>query len=182
MLRGEREKASIATDLASIVGVVIGIKPSMLGAFKGADMNERELWLFTQKVQNLGLQIIFYKRTVNEVSYTMYFIGRSHKKAAELRDSFLTLWAKGDSAEIDSRIGELLGYPETAIRYYARKTDHLSERHMQSIRRNRFYAHSATHEDEEFEAYEVPIYRALVRHCPKATRILRAQTEKRWLN
>jgi hypothetical protein len=187
LLKGERNKVGIAKDIASIVGVVIGVKSAMLGTFNESDnVNQHELWLFTQKLNRMDLHVIFYRRRCEMKSYMVYFVARSNKKARELHDAFLELWNK-ETQESNRRIGELLGYPETAINYYLRMKDehsdgHFSERHMKSMERNRFYAHSATHEDEEFQAYEVPIYKALQKHCPKTTKLLKTEPNKRWLD
>lgn len=171
-----------ACDIADIVGVVADIKPAAFNSLQADLIGENELWRFTKLLERLGLRVIFERRSFGGALDIYYFVAKSHKRAAKLQDAFHELWNKGKSKEIDMEIGALLGYPETAVRYYSSFTDSLSEAHSERAKRNRFYAHSATHEDDEFLAYEVPIYRQLQRHCPKTAKILRAQTEKRWLD
>lgn len=172
-----------AETVAQIVGVFIGIKPAMEGDFSPVYSDAKILWRFTKILEELKLAV-FFDSSQNSAGGKVFFIARSHKKAAELQDAFRELWCKGPSAENHTRIGVLLGYPDSAIQYFIRAhtENGISDNHMERGSRNRFYAHSAAHEDEEFEAYEAPIYRQLAKHCPKTARTLRANPEKRWLN
>ena len=172
-----------AETTAQIVGVFIGVKPAMEGDFSAAYSDAKILWRFTKVLEELKLCVIFESAQSTTGGKTFY-VARSHKKAAELQEAFRELWCKGPSAEIHTRIGTLLGYPESSVQYFIRAhtENGISDNHMERGAHNRFYAHSAAHEDEEFAAYEAPIYKQLVKHCPKATKTLRSNTEKRWLN
>ncbi len=172
-----------AETVAQIVGVFISIKPAMEGDFSPVYSDAKILWRFTKILEELKLAVIF-DSSQNSAGGKVFFIARSHKKAAELQDAFRELWCKGPNAENHTRIGVLLGYPDSAVQYFIRAhtENGISDNHMERGSRNRFYAHSAAHENEEFEAYEAPIYRQLAKHCPKTARTLRANSEKRWLN
>ena len=171
-----------ACDIADIVGVIIDIKPSSMNNLQADLVGENELWRFTKILEKLGLCVIFERRSFGGALDVFYFVAKSHKRAANLQEAFHELWNKGKSKEIDTEVGTLLGYPETAVHYYSLHTDTLSEAHAERASRNRFYAHSSSHEDEEFAQYEVPIYKQIVKYCPKTAKILRSQPGKRWLD
>lgn len=183
LFRYSESPNAAAETIAQIVGVFIGVKPAMEGDFSAAYSDAKILWRFTKILDELKLCVIF-ESSQSSTGGKSFFVARSHKKAAELQAAFRELWCKGPSAEIHTRIGTLLGYPDSAVQYFIRAhtENGISDNHMERGARNRFYAHSAAHEDEEFAAYEEPIYRQLSKHCPKTTRILRSNTEKRWLN
>jgi len=172
-----------AETVAQIIGAFIGVKTAMEGDFSPAYSNAKTLWRFTRILSELKLEVIF-ESAQNSAGGKVFYIAKSHKKCAELQAAFRELWCKGPSAEVHARIGELLGYPDSAVQYFIRAhtENGISDNHMERGSRNRFYAHSAAHEDEEFEAYEAPIYRQLTRHCPKTAKTLRSNIEKRWLD
>jgi hypothetical protein len=177
LLKGDRAKECYARDLADIVGVFIGVKPAMLGTFSAKnEPSQAECKRFEKRLRALGLVVLFYRR--NELCYV---IAKSQKKAQEALDAFVESWAH-PTPDVNVRIGKLMGYPDTAIRFFAYPHNIYSKEYQARLLRNRFYVHSKAHEDEEFEFYEAPIYKQLSRYCPKATKILRGNEQCRWLD
>lgn len=172
---------SAADLVANTVGVFIEIKPAMQGDWPLELADSKTLWLLKQKFESLRLFIVFDRAECNN---RIFFVAKSHKKAEALRSAFSRLANAGPSAEINTRIGELLGYPSSAIQYYIRLHPEkgLSENHRANLERNRFYAHSIAHEDEEFNSYEAPIYRQLRKYCTKTANFYRKDMTKRWLD
>lgn len=84
------------------------------------------------------------------------------------------------------KIGDLLGYPETAIIEYVSKNKNElyinSEEHLARIRRNRYYAHSEVFEDAEFKEYDLPMNLAVKKYLPRMATIMAADSTKRWLD
>ncbi len=166
---------------ANIVGVIIGIKPVAQCDWPLECAEANTMWLLKQKLEALKLFVLFDGK---EGDNRVFFVAKSQKRAVQLRDAFQELHDRGASPEIHTEIGSLLGYPETAVQYYIRLHPEkgISENHRTAIARNRFYAHSLSHEDEEFRAYEEPIYHYLERHCPRTASIYCKNADKRWLD
>lgn len=84
------------------------------------------------------------------------------------------------------KIGDLLGYPETAIIEYVSKNKNElyinSEEHLARIRRNRYYAHSEVFEEAEFKEYDLPMNLAIKKYLPRTATIMAADSTKRWLD
>lgn len=174
-----------ANAVSDIVGVIIGIKTAAQGDFSGDSVDSKSLWRFTKLLEKKRLCIIFEKHVFDGRTLFYYYVARSHKRAAELQATFNKLWTDVENcSEYEKQIGELLGYPKTAIRYYIHNCsgDSLSKNHLARSERNRFYAHSATHELAEFQQYELPIYNYLSKHCPRTAKLYRAETKKHWLD
>ena len=187
LLRNMARKTTAACDVADIVGVYFGIKPTAINDFSMIDMEKVNLDKFSELVQKLGLYILFERHMVDASISQMYFIGKSEKKVCELRDDFHKLWRtpydSPDKPSLDAEIGLLLGYPESAVRYYTHRdrSKALSEANATRGARNRHYAHSDAHEDEEFRQYDARIHRAMDKYTPRAAKILKADKNKRWL-
>ncbi len=171
---------SSADLVANSVGVFIGVKPAMQGDWPLELADSKTLWLLKQKFEALRLFVVFDRAECNN---RIFFVAKSHKKAEELRSAFSELADKGPSADINTRIGKLLGYPDTAIQYYIRlhPENGLSDNHRALSERNRFYAHSVAHENDEFLTYETPIYRQLQKYCTRTANFYRKDPIKRWL-
>ena len=187
LLRNMARKTTAACDIADIVGVYFGIKPTAINDFSSIDMEKVDLDKFATLVRKLGLQIIFERRMVDASISQMYFIGKNEKKVRELQDTFHQLWRTAydspDKPALDAQIGGLLGYPESAVRYYTHRDRNkaLGEANATRGARNRHYAHSGAHEEEEFRLYDAKIHRAMDKYTPHAAKILKADKTKRWL-
>ena len=92
------------------------------------------------------------------------------------------LWRK-----LSLQIGELLGYPKTAIKAFVNQgmkgQDFESKEKLTIVGgSNRYYAHSIKHEKAEFMAYDLPLNQAIAKYAPKTAKIYREDTTKRWLS
>jgi len=187
LLRNMARKTTAACDVADIVGVYFGIKPTAINDFSSIDMEKVDLDKFAALIRKLGLQIIFERHMVDASISQMYFIGKSEKKIRALQDSFHQLWQTAydspDKPSLDAEIGLLLGYPESAVRYYTHRdrSKALGESNATRGSRNRHYAHSDAHEDEEFRQYDAKIHRAMDKYTPRAAKVLKSDKSKRWL-
>lgn len=173
-----------AETMAHIVGVLIGVKEAMEGDFPPDYSDSKRFWRMKKLLDNLNLAVIFDRYQFDGHSFTRFYVATSHRRAEKLRDLFRKLSSEGWSPELHTEIGHMLGYPETAIRYFIRSdpADGMSKSRQERTSRNRFYVHSSTYEDAEFKAYEVPIYRQLQKFCPKSTKVLSSHPQTRWLD
>lgn len=166
---------------SNIIGVIIDVKPAAQCDWPLSSADAKSMWLLKQKLEALKLFVLFGE---NEGDRKVFYVAKSQKRAATLRCTFDDLHNCGATAENQTEIGKLLGYPDTAIQYYIRLHPEkgISDNHRALIERNRFYAHSVSHENEEFTVYEQPIYSYLRRHCPRTANFYKKSTEKRWLD
>ena len=95
---------------------------------------------------------------------------------------------KGEEKEwtkLTLKIGELLGYPKTAVLEFVSKNgdeEYVEDANrMGRIERNRYYIHSKTFEDEEFEEYDLPLISAIKQYLPRTAAIMQTDLKKRWL-
>lgn len=72
-------------------------------------------------------------------------------------------------------------YPKTATNDFAKDDDVNDSGRIERMKRNRYYAHSAKYEEEEFRLYEQKLNRAISKLAPKTTENLTENKEKRWL-
>ena len=176
---GAREASAYL--FANIVGVHINIKTAAQCEWPAAQADAKTMWLLTKKLKAIGLFALF---DAKENDNQVFYVAKSRKRAESLRSAFQKLHNQGATAETNTIIGTLLGYPASAVQYYIRlhPENGISDNHKEMMARNRFYAHSLAHENEEFLAYEAPIYKYLSRHCPRTAKILTSDTAKRWLD
>ena len=187
LLRNMARHTTAACDVADIVGVYFGIKPAAINDFSAMDLEKIDLDKFADMIRKLGLKITFERHMVDATITQMYFISKSDRKLHELQEKFHKLWDTAyDSPKkpsLDAEIGLLLGYPETAVRYYTHRDRSKALSSASTIRgaRNRHFAHSQSHEDEEFRSYDARIHRAMDKYTPRAAKILKSDKSKRWL-
>lgn len=167
--------------ISDIAGVILNIKSATQCDWPLSHADAKTLWLLKQKIEALRLVVLFDE---NSDGFKIFYIAKSHKRALALKEAFAKLHNNGPSPEVHTIIGRLLGYPYSAIQYYIRlhPENGMSENHRAMIERNRFYAHSLAHENDEFNIYEKPIYRYLSLRCPKTAAILKKNKQKRWLD
>ena len=118
-------------------------------------------------------------------------ICRELKSAYELmmdsmRNGFVVDGKEDEWTVATFKIGDLLGYPETAIIEYVSKNKNElyinSEEHLARIRRNSYYAHSEVFENAEFKEYDLPMNLAIKKYLPRTATIMAADSTKRWLD
>lgn len=103
-----------------------------------------------------------------------------------MRNGFVVDGKEDEWTVATFKIGDLLGYPETAIIEYVSKNKNElyinSEEHLARIKRNRYYAHSEVFENAEFKEYDLPMNLAIKKYLPRTATIMAADSTKRWLD
>lgn len=187
-----RTAAEITVD---IIGVLIDLKSAMMGDFGKKEFANLGLDKLKAQLGRLGLEIVFFDNSFmygNEmVEIKSFCISKDLEVARKTRDAFVELWQTMDDdgvmldragwRDATKRIGGLLGYPKTAIDSFIEEDDVHDEERMKRMERNRYYAHSAEHEEEEFRAYDQKLNRAVSDLAPKTAKVLTRNKKKRWL-
>lgn len=126
------------------------------------------------------LYISFQKRVCRELKLAY------EQMMDSMQDGFVVDGKEDEWTVATFKIGDLLGYPETAIiEYVSKNMNELyinSEEHLARIRRNRYYAHSEVFEDAEFKEYDLPMNLAIKKYLPRTATIMAADSTKRWLD
>lgn len=209
---GEENIGLIISEAASILGVLIGIKPAAL--LVNDVMEDGRMLLDGGTLKNileeLGIKIIIgnvskfavhknIKRTADSLYEGDEFIHISIEDSLcdQLMKNYLVvtdLTEGGVVAEKDRnewneanlRVGKLLGYPETAVLEYIKTSGDVSymksEKRRKRMARNRYYAHSEKFEDDEFRKYDLPLNQAILKYLPRIAKNMQADLKKRWLD
>lgn len=202
----------VISEAASILGVLIGIKPAAL--LVNDVMEDGRMLLDGGTLKNI-LEELGIKMTIGDVS--KFAVHKNIKRTAdclyegdefiyisideslcdELMKNYLVvtdLTEDGAVAEKDRnewneanlRVGKLLGYPETAVLEYIKTSGDASymksEERRKRMARNRYYAHSEKFEDDEFRKYDLPLNQAILRYLPRIAKSMQADPKKRWLD
>ena len=209
---GEENIGLVISEAASILGVLIGIKPTALLV---NDMMEDGRMLLdggTLKniLEELGIKIIIgdvskfavhknIKRTVESLyeGDEFIYISIDESLCDELKKKYSVVTDlteggvvaeknRNEWNEANLRVGKLLGYPETAVLEYIKTSGDASymksEERRKRMARNRYYAHSEKFEDDEFRQYDLPLNQAILRYLPRIARSMQADSKKRWLD
>ncbi|MBR2708725.1 hypothetical protein IKE98_00070 [Candidatus Saccharibacteria bacterium] len=185
-----------APDMADMIGVLIGLKPAMMGDFVEKEYEKLKISDFDRLLRNLGLKAVYFRHSFNYgdemVSYEYFCISKKRRLAKRTKKAFEKLWSlldeNGETSyrkkwmKITKKIGKLLGYPKTAVLDFVRDTDVENEERRARMERNRYYAHSAEHEEEEFKAYDLVLNKAISLYAPKTAEVLTKNPKKRWLD
>ncbi len=209
---GEENIKLIISVAASILGVLIGIKPTAL--LVNEVMEDGRILLDNGSLLNileeLRLKIVIsdvsrftpptnIKKTLNSLykGNEFLYISQDIKLCYELMENYsivTDLMKDGMVAEknrekwneVNINVGKLLGYPETAIlEYIEASSDELyfkSEKRREKMARNRYYAHSEKFEDDEFRQYDLPLNQAILKYLPRIAKIMQTDPKKRWLD
>lgn len=202
----------VISEAASILGVLIGIKPTAL--LVNDVMEDGRMLLDGDILKNileeLGIKITIggvskfavhknIKRTVDSLyeGDEFIYISIDDSLCDELKKNYSVvtdLTEDGVVAEKDRnkwneanlRVGKLLGYPETAVLEYIKTSGDASymksEERRKRMARNRYYAHSEKFEDDEFRKYDLPLNQAILKYLPRIAKSLQADQKKRWLD
>lgn len=202
----------VISEAASILGVIIGIKPAAL--LVNDVMEDGRMLLDGDILKNI-LEELGIKITIGDVS--KFAVHKNNKRMTdslyegdefiyisiddslcdELKKNYSVvtdLTEDGVVAEKDRnkwneanlRVGKLLGYPETAVLEYIKTSGDASymksEERRKRMARNRYYAHSEKFEDDEFREYDLPLNQAILRYLPRIAKSMQADSKKRWLD
>lgn len=193
----KKKPGAAASSVASVIGVLVGLKPSAVIDFKSDECLKFDEWEIIELFGNLGLKILAFKHKNSGIHMTDktvdVFISRNQETAYKLHCEFEKLWSSMDAlAQIYDQkkwesatreIGHLLGYPDTAIESFVNLNDEElnSDERIARMERNRYFAHSAEHEEEERETYDYVLNRAINELAPKTTEILKQNTTASWV-
>ena len=202
----------VISEAASILGVLIGIKPAAL--LVNDVMEDGRMLLDGGTLKNI-LEELGIKITIGNVSKfavhknnkrmidSLYegdefiYISIDESLCDQLMKNYLVvtdLTEDGAVAEKDRkewneanlRVGKLLGYPETAVLEYIKTSGDVSymksEKRRKRMARNRYYAHSEKFEDDEFRKYDLPLNQAILKYLPRIAKSMQADLKKRWLD
>ena len=191
----KKKPLAAAGVMADIVGVLIDLKPAMIGGFEEDELKNFRFEDFDKLLDDLGLKKVYFENHyyVNGKKLTDrdFCISKKIRLAKQTHKAFVKLWSTMDNAgeilnhkkwvKTTRKIGKLLGYPKTAIKDFVKETDIDNDDRIERMKRNRYYAHSAKYENDEFRSYDQILNRALADFAPKTTALLSKNTEKRWL-
>lgn len=184
-----------ANTIADIIGVLIDIKPAMIGGFTASEYEKIDTDKFVRLLDTLNLKVLLFNHPYmlsNKMEREEIFcISKSIDLSKQLHDAFTDLWATMDDygkvfamenwEDATKRIGELLGYPDTAIDYFIKEKNLNDEKRIACMRRNRYYVHNPMFEEREFEAYDRKLNQAISEYAPKTTDYFTENQKKRWL-
>ncbi len=179
--------------ISSILGVLIGLKPAAMVMIEVSLLDEYKLRSIVSLFSELNLYTETSKRDNitpdDDSSYMVFYVSLDNEKAIQLEDYFIKLWEITDNNNQASRrdewemlnikIGNLLGYPQTAINYFI--SNDTSDDWQERLARNRYYAHSREHEEEEYYLYDQKLNKAVNEYAPKTAKIYSTNKSKRWL-
>ena len=191
----KKKPETAAQTVGDIIGVLIGLKPAMIGGFEEYELDNSKIKEFDETLNELGLEKVYFENSYllgdKKMTVKSFCISKKMSLAEQTQKAFTTLWATMDEkgtildrekwVEATREIGELLGYPKTATEEFIKEDDLDNKDRVERMKRNRYYIHSAKHEDEEFAAYDQKLNKAISELAPKTTNVLTSKKEKRWL-
>lgn len=187
------KKDMAAHLVADVIGVLTDLKPAMVTGFAGGEIEHPAKLVII--LEELGLKVKNFYRKIKiektEVKVLYFFVSKKKGLAEKAFNEFFDLWknmGKNDKPKSQKKwkkqtkkIGELLGYPKTAIEEYITETDIENSERQKRMKRNRYYAHSKEHEDEEYEAYDKKLNEAIQKYAPMTTVQFKKDKAKKWL-
>lgn len=191
----KKKPETAAQTVADIIGVLVDLKPAMISGFEEYELDDSKIKEFDETLAELGLEKVYFENSYllgdKKMMVTSFCISKKMSLAEQTRKAFTTLWTTMDEkgtildrekwVETTREIGELLGYPKTATEEFIKEDDLDNKDRVERMKRNRYYIHSAKHEDEEFAAYDQKLNKAISELAPKTTNVLTSKKEKRWL-
>lgn len=194
-----KRKPSVAAHMmADIMGVIIDVKPCAFCDFSFDEMKNIDPDEILTLLDSLGLKALFFKKSYyfkGEIEWRMnFFCSKDISTANEMHKKFEELWANLDDfgqtideakrISMHREIGRLLGYPETAVEVFINETDLDIDKpeRVERMARNNYYAHSAEHEEEEFQVYDLKLNQTLEEYAPQTAAVFKQKTGKRWLD
>ena len=209
---GEENIGLVISEAASILGVLIGIKPTAL--LVNDVMEDGRMLLDGGTLKNileeLGIKIIIgdvskfaVHKNIKRRTDSLYegdefiYISIDESLCNQLMENYLVVTDltegglvaeknRNEWNEANLRVGKLLGYPETTVLEYIKTSGDASymksEKRRKRMARNRYYVHSEKFEDDEFREYDLPLNQAILKYLPRVVKIMQADFKKRWLD
>ncbi len=208
----EENRELIISEAASILGVLIGVKPAALlinqvmedgrmlfdGSFLKDILNGLGIKIIIGDVSRFALSSNI-KRTANSLyrGNEFIYISLDTRLCFQLMEFYSIVidlmkdgkvvegsWSEWKEANL--RVGKLLGYPKTAVLEYIKTSGDASymksEKRRKRMARNRYYVHSEKFEDDEFREYDLLLNQAILKYLPRVAKIMQADSKKRWLD
>lgn len=209
---GEENIGLVISEAASILGVLIGIKPAAL--LVNDVMEDGRMILDGGTLKNI-LEELGIKITIGDVS--KFAVRKNNKRMTDslyegdefiyisiddslcdqlmenysvvtdlIEDGVVAEKDRNEWNEANLRVGKLLGYPETAVLEYIKTSGDASymksKKRRKRMVRNRYYTHSEKFEDDEFRKYDLPLNQAILKYLPRVAKSMQADSKKRWLD
>ena len=185
----------VAAMMSEIVGVLVDLKPAAIVDFDGDEILGSDPNELIELFESVGLKVLFFKRYVNNflrvkcevemyVSKDFGLAAKLYDAFGEMRktiDDFGQVYREAEWQKATREIGELLGYPKTAVEEFLVEQDIDNPERQERMARNRYYAHSKEHEEQEFFEYDFKLNKAISEFAPKTLEIKVADKGKRWL-
>lgn len=180
------ERTAMAHYVADFAGVASGVKPTALVVISPSNINIQTEQL-AKLIGEAGMQV------ADGWESGRFFISHSKDLAMQSKEQFHRLWSGERTSEVDRAIGELLGYPKTAINQDFNESPKGIIAKLKSIGAKKVrpelewhYVHNPKFQDEEFEAYEKPLHEYMDVNCPVAASVLKKEKTllgkpKKWL-
>lgn len=154
-------------DKFGLVGVVEGIKPAAeFYTYVAKTSVGEETEHIRNLLDKLGLAFI---EKIYECEYdenlleASYYVSKSKDLAREVKEQFERR-ADNNTGEVDKKLGQLFGFPETAIEWYVEQAK--SSDYVDNVSGYGLYIHSPEYAKEEYEQYEARIMPAFEKYCP----------------
>ena len=187
-----------AHTMSDIIGVIIGLKPVTITSFDLDEFSDSSYNQFVELLKRLGLEALFFKKSLIElgkVKWVEYvFISSAQELTVKAYNAFDELWNTMDDygqiyalekwRDATIKLGKLVGYPKTAVMAFAdsiNEQDANPQERINRMKRNRYYAHSAEHEEQEYEAYDLKLNQAIAKLAPKTAELFANEKTKKWL-
>ena len=195
VFEAKKKPAAAANTTADIIGVLVGLKPAMVGYFDFDEYHNFPVEEFIELLEKINLKVLFFKRSrigLNDSKWEeQIYISSSFELAVKTHNAFEELWNTMDDhgqifdfqkwTNATREIGRLLGYPETATEYFISHRNTNDENRRKILARNRYYLHSPEHEEEEYQSYDFKLNQAVAELAPKTAEIFTSDKNKRWL-
>ena len=190
------KRKTLATPcMTGVMGVLIGLKPTTLQVndeFDSKKLLDNET--IPKILEELGLVLTKERLGRAQMVYEYLYVGKTKELCEELQGWYEKFSNSiSDEGKIldrkvwietNNQIGELLGYPKTAIAEYIRRQVEgldMDDNYMMRLGRNNYYIHSEKFEEEEFREYDLPLNLAIKEYLPKTAQIMQSNPKKRWL-
>ena len=195
----KKKPANAARMMADIMGVLIGLKPAMMGTFDFDELYKFSYDHLATCLEKPGLKALFFKQSnlgTDKLEWIeSIYISKDLKIAGQIHQEFEKLWQTMDDfgrvfaldewKSTTIKIGKLLGYPQTAVEdfvdFSTNDEDVSYGERIRRVERNRYYAHSAKYEEQEYQEYDYKLNQAIAEFAPRTTQVLTSNQAKRWL-
>lgn len=179
---------AICWDISEIIGTVIDLKPTTMLSY---DLTPHQLRTFQDLLANLQIFLVSEELPIpssgNRKPY-IFFISKDRQLAEELCIARRALIDRGwqanepEDQKRNFRIGQLLGYPKTAINHYSfgPKDQRGIAEHRPGYEHDRYYIHSPLHFKTEYEEFEDILHAAVTKYCPQIARAMQRNQNKYW--